>query len=99
MARAHLASAKALRAGRSTPTPRSMQVTLLAFAQARDRLGFRERAVECAPAESARAVLARVAPDFDVTSLRVAVDGEYHDWDDAIGEVREIALIPPVSGG
>ena len=76
-----------------------MQVTLFAFAQARDRLGFRERAVECAPAETPRAVLARVAPGFDVAALRVAVDAEYHDWDAPIGEATEIALIPPVSGG
>lgn len=91
--------AKALRAGRAAPTSRSMQVTLLAFAQARDRLGFRERAVECAPAETPRMLLARVAPGFDVAAVRVAVDGEYHDWDAALGEVKEIALIPPVSGG
>ena len=76
-----------------------MQVTLLAFAQARDRLGFRERAVECAPAETPRMLLARIAPDFDVAALRVALDGDYHDWDAPIGDAREIALIPPVSGG
>lgn len=74
-------------------------VKLLAFAQAADQLGFRERAVECTAAESAREVLRRVAPEFDAPKVRVAVDEEYVDWDAPIGEAREIALIPPVSGG
>jgi molybdopterin converting factor small subunit len=29
----------------------------------------------------------------------VAVDGEYHEWDAPLGSAREVALIPPVSGG
>jgi molybdopterin converting factor small subunit len=40
-----------------------------------------------------------VAPAFDCAACRVAVDGEYHDWDAPLGAAREIALIPPVSGG
>ena len=31
--------------------------------------------------------------------MRIAVDQEYADWDSPIGEAKEIALIPPVSGG
>lgn len=76
-----------------------MQIRLLAFAQAADRLGFRECLVECTPDDSARSILARIAPDFEITALRAAVDHEYRPWDAAIGEAREIALIPPVSGG
>ncbi len=76
-----------------------MQVKLLAFAQAADQIGFRELTIDCAPADSARDLMARHAPNLKVSEVRVAIDGEYHDWDAAIGEAREIAIIPPVSGG
>ena len=76
-----------------------MHVKLLAFAQAADSLGFRERLVECEPHDSPRAILERIARDFSTENLRVAVDEEYAEWDREIGSAREIALIPPVSGG
>lgn len=76
-----------------------MQVKLLAFAQARDQLGWSERAVACEPTETPRTILARVAPMAPIETWRVAVDEEYQPWDAPIGEAREIALIPPVSGG
>ncbi len=76
-----------------------MRVQLLAFAQAADSLGFRERIVECAPQDSPRAIFTRIAHDFSTEHLRVAVDEEYADWDRTIGNAREIAVIPPVSGG
>ena len=76
-----------------------MQVKLLAFAQARDQLGFHERVVACEPGESPRSVLARIAPELRVEAMRVAVDQEYCAWDAPLGAVSEIALIPPVSGG
>ena len=55
--------------------------------------------MECDANDSPRAIMARIAPHFSTENLRVAVDEEYADWDRAIGEAREIALIPPVSGG
>jgi molybdopterin synthase sulfur carrier subunit len=76
-----------------------MQVKLLAFAQARDQLGWHECVVECAPEETARAILARIAPALRVETMRVAVDQEYQAWDAPIGTATEVALIPPVSGG
>jgi molybdopterin converting factor small subunit len=76
-----------------------MQVKFLAFAQAQDRLGFREHFVECDATETLREVLARVVPDFDPATARVAVDCEYTHWDAPLGATTEIALIPPVSGG
>ena len=76
-----------------------MPVTLLAFAQTRDALGFHERVIDCAPGETPRVILARLAPARDPAALRVAVDGEYGDWDAPIGAAAELALIPPVSGG
>ena len=80
-------------------TSSRMQLKLLAFAQAADQLGFRERLVEFSPEDSPRTLLSRLAPGFDAQSARVAVDHAYHDWDRPIGDAAEIALIPPVSGG
>jgi molybdopterin synthase sulfur carrier subunit len=76
-----------------------MQLKILAFAQAQDQLGFRERVIECAAGDSPRAILAALAPGFDGAGMRVAVDLEYRDWDAPIGDAAELALVPPVSGG
>ncbi|MEQ1860461.1 MAG: MoaD/ThiS family protein [Chthoniobacteraceae bacterium] len=76
-----------------------MPLTLLAFAQARDQLGFAERVVECAPTDSPRVLIRRLAPDAALETMRVAVDQEYADWDAPVGDAREVAIIPPVSGG
>jgi molybdopterin synthase sulfur carrier subunit len=77
-----------------------MRVKVLAFAQARDQLGFDERVVECEPTETAKELFATLAPDADLTAtMRVAIDCEYRGWDEPIGEAQEIAVIPPVSGG
>jgi len=76
-----------------------VQIKLLAFAQARDQLGWSERVVDCAPGETPRSILRRVAPAASPEGWRVAVDEEYQAWDTPLGAAREIALIPPVSGG
>jgi len=76
-----------------------VQVTVLAFAQAHDQLGFRERVVDCAPTDTPRSVIARMGSDFAFETMRVAIDQEYVSWDSPIAEGREIAVIPPVSGG
>lgn len=86
-------------AGGKVYAGREMEIVILAFARAREELGFAERAVECAAGETPREIVARIAPGFDVRALRAAVDREYHGWDAPIGEARELALIPPVSGG
>ncbi len=77
-----------------------ISVKLLAFAQAADRLGWRDMLVECAPGETPREIIARIAPGFDPGTVRVAVNCEYSTWDDAVGPLaQELALLPPVSGG
>lgn len=77
-----------------------ISVKLLAFAQAADRLGWRDMFVECAPHETPRDIIGRVAPGFDPGTVRVAVNCEYSAWDDAVGPLaQELALLPPVSGG
>ncbi len=75
-------------------------VKLLAFAQAADRLGWRNMAVECSPQDTPREIVTRIAPTFEPGNIRVAVNCEYQSWDDAVGPLaQEIALLPPVSGG
>lgn len=77
-----------------------MKIKILTFAQARKQLGFDERVVDCAGTETPRQILKRIAPEFDPgKSVRVAVNQEYADWDQPVGEAAELALIPPVSGG
>ena len=76
-----------------------MQLKLLAFAHLPAQLGFHERTVECSAAETPRALLHRLAPEIDLTTVRVAIDEEYRSWDEPIGPANELALIPPVSGG
>lgn len=77
-----------------------MKITVLTFAQTRTQLGFAEKAVECRPEETPRDILRRLAPQFDPgKTVRVAVNQEYADWDQPVGNATELALIPPVSGG
>jgi molybdopterin converting factor small subunit len=76
-----------------------MQLKVVAFAQARDQLGFDEVVVDCDAHETPRAVLHRLQPEFSPGPMRVAVDQRYADWDAPVGAARELALIPPVSGG
>jgi molybdopterin converting factor small subunit len=76
-----------------------MQIKVLAFAQAREQLGFGEQSVECAAEETPRAILRRIAPGFDVSPVRVAVNRRFADWDQPVGQAFELAVISPVSGG
>ncbi|CAB4244262.1 Molybdopterin converting factor, small subunit [Methylacidimicrobium sp. AP8] len=76
-------------------------VRLLLFSQARELLGFRERAVPVRPEETPRQLLERIAPGFfeKIPGARVSLDLEYSSWDAPIGEAEELAVLPPVSGG
>lgn len=77
-----------------------MKITILTFAQTRTQLGFAEKTVECDTGETPREILRRLAPQFDPgKTVRVAVNQEYADWDQPVGNATELALIPPVSGG
>lgn len=76
-----------------------MSLIILAFAQVRDQLGFGQREVKFTQGETPRQIMARVAPDVDWSHIRVAVDCEYVEWDSPLNSARELALIPPVSGG
>jgi molybdopterin synthase sulfur carrier subunit len=77
-----------------------MPLRLLAFASAAVSLGWRERTAQAAPGDTPRSLLREIAPDFDPGAARVAVDCEYRSWDDPLGPAaRELAILPPVSGG
>lgn len=76
-----------------------MNLKLLAFAQARDQLGFDEREMEYDPQDTPRQIVQRIAPNAALQMMRVAVDQEYRGWDEAVGAAKELAIIPPVSGG
>ena len=77
-----------------------MNVKILTFAQTRTQLGFGEKDFACEANETPREIFRRLAPQFDPgKTIRVAVNQEYADWDQPIGNANEIALIPPVSGG
>jgi molybdopterin converting factor small subunit len=64
------------------------------------QLGFAEKSFDCEPNETPREILRRLAPQFEPgKTVRVAVNREYADWDQPVGQATELALIPPVSGG
>jgi molybdopterin converting factor small subunit len=80
--------------------PHQVKIIVLTFAQTRTQLGFAEKSVEYQPGETPREILRRLDPQFDPgKTVRVAVNREYADWDQPIGQATELALIPPVSGG
>jgi molybdopterin converting factor small subunit len=78
-------------------------VRLLAFAGARDLLGFGERflKVESADAASLLAELCQEFPPLEPyrASLRLAINGAYALGPERLSEGDEVAVLPPVSGG
>jgi molybdopterin converting factor small subunit len=76
-----------------------MTLTVLAFAQSQDLFGFSHREVEVGADETPRQLLSRLKPGADLGHLRVALDCEFADWDKPLGNARELAILPPVSGG
>lgn len=76
-----------------------MTLTVLVFAQSQDVFGFSRREVEACPDETPRGLLLRLQPGADLDHLRVALDCDFADWDRPLGDARELAILPPVSGG
>jgi len=78
-----------------------MSVTVLYFASLRDAAGVASEQV--ARPDNLRALYdglrARHALPLPPERLRVAMDGDFCDWDASVREGAEIAFIPPVSGG
>lgn len=79
-------------------------VTVLYFAQARDRLGSDHEQLTLSSLAGAADVLAAIRARHPahaalIDRCRVAVDCQFIDGPVTIRERSEIALIPPVSGG
>ncbi|MFC5594812.1 molybdopterin converting factor subunit 1 [Lysobacter niastensis] len=76
-------------------------ITVLYFASLRDAAGVASETVEAGGDLRAlyEALRARHGFALPQDRLRVAVDGEFARWDDAVRSGSEIAFIPPVSGG
>jgi len=78
------------------------RVTVLYFASLRDAAGTGEDTVDT-EAASLRALYdqlrGRHGFALPAERLRVAVDGAFAHWDDALADGSEVAFIPPVSGG
>ena len=78
------------------------RVSLLYFASLRDAAGVDSETVDSgAPDLAALYEEARGRHGFTLPlgRLRVAVDGGFAQWRDAVRDGSEIAFIPPVSGG
>jgi molybdopterin synthase catalytic subunit/molybdopterin synthase sulfur carrier subunit len=79
-------------------------VRLLAFAGARDVLGAPELDVALDGPSTAAQFLETLCARYPGLApyrkaLRLAVNGSYVAWGDAIAPGDEVALIPPVAGG
>lgn len=79
---------------------------VLYFAWVRERIGLPKERVETS-AETVRELVAELvareeryeAAFADLSALRVAVDQELSDFDAPIGDAREVAFFPPMTGG
>ena len=79
---------------------------LLYFAWVRERIGLPKEKLETSATtimeliEELRAREERYAVAFgDLAALRVAIDQELTDFDAALGDAREVAFFPPMTGG
>ncbi|WP_153797945.1 MoaD/ThiS family protein [Foetidibacter luteolus] len=80
-----------------------MKVKVLAFGIAKEIFGSRHIEVDMAEAanvQQLKAVLEQQFPRLkQLASYLVAVNDEYAEGPQALGERDEVAVIPPVSGG
>ena len=81
-------------------------IDVLYFAWVRERIGLPKEQVETSAATVADLVAelkareARYEAAFaDVSALRVAVDQELTDFDAPLTGAREVAFVPPMTGG
>ena len=77
-------------------------VQVLYFASLRQAAGVESETVQTAAGDLA-GLYAQLRTQhgfaWDTQHLRVAVDGTFARWDDALAEGAQVAFIPPVSGG
>ena len=80
----------------------NMRVEVLYFAALRDAAGIASEHVDTGATDLSALyadVQSRHALPFPQTQLRVAVDGAFAGWGDALRAGSTVAFIPPVSGG
>lgn len=80
----------------------SITLDVLYFAALRDRAGIASETIETSAIDLAALyveVHARHGFPFLQQQLRVAVDGAFAEWGDALRSGSTVAFIPPVSGG
>ena len=80
----------------------SVRVEIRYFAGLRDAAGIASEPLDTDAADLSAlyaAVQARLALPFPQRQLRVAVDGEFAGWGEAVRAGSTVAFIPPVSGG
>jgi MoaE-MoaD fusion protein len=76
-----------------------VRVSVQLFAILRERAGRDRVEVELPEGATVEQLLAELAELIGALPVRVAVNREYADASEALGEGDELALIPPVSGG
>ena len=81
-----------------------MQLNVLYFAHARERVGLREEVLTCPEGFTVSAFVSMLGERHSALApllpyVRVAVNGAYADLDAVLSDGAEVALIPPVSGG
>lgn len=77
-------------------------VQVLYFASLRQAAGVDAEAVQTTAVDLAglyAELRARHGFNWEMPHLRVAVDGAFARWGDALAEGAQVAFIPPVSGG
>ena len=84
--------------------PKVLTVRLLLFAQLREALGGKERALEIEQGDTPRQVLHSIAAGNDrlealEPSVRFLVNGEFVSGDEPLRDGDELAFVPPVAGG
>ena len=79
-------------------------IRVLAFAGARDAIGHDSFELELEAPTTARALRDRICKAHErlapyASSLRLAINGSYAEWNDLVHDGDEVAIIPPVAGG
>ena len=83
-----------------------MQLDVLYFAWLRERIGTPRERIETQATTVRQLIAQLVAMDdwhaqalSDLTAVRVALDQDLADLDTPLGQAREIAFFPPMTGG
>ncbi len=81
-------------------------IDVLYFAWVRERIGIPKERVQTSAATVNELIAELTAREeryalafSDVSALRVAIDQELSDFDAPIGDAREVAFFPPMTGG